>query len=243
MPTKRRQHGWWSAFLRSALLVSTVGGTEVALVRWAEPLRLLRDLGRTTPTLEQLLVAACAMAASLAGGWLLLVTLVEVGRATALSLRTGVAPSTGPLVRRIVLSAFGVALTTGLASPVLAQPQAALFGVTAAAHRTPDAGSTADTGMPLAGLALPERTVGMLSPRAACWEVSPGESLWSIAERLLDAREQRPHLGGRPTAGDIAEAVRVLHRHNRARIGENADLILPGLRLAVPASLLDQSRR
>ena len=54
--------------------------------------------------------------------------------------------------------------------------------------------------------------------------VAPGDSLWSIAAA------QRPEA----SATDLARDVDTIHRENRAVIGADPDLILPGSRLEIP---------
>lgn len=62
-------------------------------------------------------------------------------------------------------------------------------------------------------------------PRHAPVEVRPGDSLWLIAERLLPAGAGNGH---------ITVAWHRLHAANRAAIGPDPDLVLPGTRLHVP---------
>ena len=54
--------------------------------------------------------------------------------------------------------------------------------------------------------------------------VAPGDSLWSIAAA------QRSEA----SAADLARDVATIHRENRAVIGADPDLILPGSRLEIP---------
>jgi hypothetical protein len=55
--------------------------------------------------------------------------------------------------------------------------------------------------------------------------VRPGQSLWTIAARLLPTAA---------TDADITRAWHQLHRANQSAIGADPDLILPGTRLVVP---------
>lgn len=61
--------------------------------------------------------------------------------------------------------------------------------------------------------------------------VRPGDSLWSIAERIVSAR--RPD----PSVGDVARYWRELIEANRSRLPEPSDpsLIFPGDELLLPA--------
>ena len=97
----------------------------------------------------------------------------------------------------------------------------------------------------MAGLVLPERTTGATAPvrpvqatapvaAAAAREVqepvvvAPGDSLWSVAARLLPA-----------TASDVEVAAlwRRIYAANRVLIGDDPGLIRPGQRLVVPEAV------
>ncbi|MGH2920311.1 MAG: LysM peptidoglycan-binding domain-containing protein [Solirubrobacteraceae bacterium] len=66
-------------------------------------------------------------------------------------------------------------------------------------------------------------------PPHGTYAVRPGDSLWSIAQRLLQAR------GHTPTAAAVARVVHRLWDTNSARIRSgDADLIEPGTRLVLP---------
>jgi hypothetical protein len=87
-------------------------------------------------------------------------------------------------------------------------------GATAVGPATADPGS-------LTGLAIPDRVSGT----ARLVVVRPGDSLWSITERLLpDGASDRA----------ITRGWQRLARTNRSRIGADPDLIHPGTRLRVP---------
>jgi nucleoid-associated protein YgaU len=102
-----------------------------------------------------------------------------------------------------------------------------LFAGVSPAHAG-DAGSGGTSGIPVDalvdGLPLPDRVAGD-APRRSSYVVRPGDSLWAIARHAL------------PGADDatIAHAVRRLHAANRAVIGPDADLLLPGQRLSTAA--------
>lgn len=59
--------------------------------------------------------------------------------------------------------------------------------------------------------------------------VRPGDSLWRIARRHLEAE-----LGISPSSADINRFWRRIYDHNRDVIGADPDLILPGQRFEIP---------
>lgn len=67
---------------------------------------------------------------------------------------------------------------------------------------------------------------------ADTWTVQPGDHFWSIAERVLADRWQRP-----PTLAEIDGYWRVLIAGNRTRLADrdNPDLLFPGQILTLPA--------
>ncbi len=217
----RRAHSPW---FRCLLVWLAATGTVAVLGPW-----LLDSVGRPAE-FEDALVALMSCAGVLAGAWLwVLVSLTayDAARGRASRLRAGV-----PLgVRRAVLAACGVALTTG----GLAVPADADDG-----HPPPSV---------LSGLPLPDRptTLGRLGlafqvadaaahpgrRRAAPHShqapgavvVRDGDTLWAIAQRHLS-----------PTASDdaVGRACSRLYLLNRAVIGDDPDLIRPGQRLQLP---------
>ena len=60
--------------------------------------------------------------------------------------------------------------------------------------------------------------------------VTPGDCLWTLAKHDVEGRSQTA-----PRASDIAAATEKWWQANRATIGANPDLLLPGERLAPPA--------
>jgi len=89
----------------------------------------------------------------------------------------------------------------------------------------------------LDGLPLPDRTTGCLPTSApppaptapsAAHRVRPGESLWIIAARSLPANA---------SAARVDATWRRLYAANRATVGADPDLLLPGTVLRLPAAL------
>lgn len=164
--------------------------------------------GATAGEVERVLVAACttALAVALARIWV-------VTSLTVLAVLAGRPRPGGGATRRLVLLACGAAVVAGTSAPALAQ-----------------GGEGRDV---LVGLALPERAVATprrlhepqdaaQAPAAPTYVVRPGDSLWSIA---------RDHPGG---AASVDERWRSIWRANRAVVGDDPDLIVPGQALRLP---------
>lgn len=142
--------------------------------------------------------------------WVLVMCSVWLGAVTLLmtieALTTGRIHRTGPLAPRALRTLVATACGIGLA--------AALTG--------PAAAETVD-GVPpfprLDGLQLPDRAVGRSSVEAARPQVTVrrGDSLWALAERHETSWPQ-------------------LYRTNRAVVGDDPDLIQPGMRLTLPTT-------
>ncbi len=160
-------------------------------------------------------VAGVVVATSTTGLALALAWLWVITSATVAGLVAGRAPMGGGATRRLVLAACGAAVLAGASVPALA-----------AAGDGPEL---------LVGLALPERAVAPprvhrppttarrpAQPRPGIYVVRPGDSLWSIA---------RAH--PRPTTS-IDQRWRAIWRANRAVVGDDPGLILPGQALHLP---------
>lgn len=199
--------------------------------------RLLPDLLTARETLtgpaarfDEVLVLLCELVLLAVGGWLWLATGVvglDAARGHRLH-RRGVPRA----LRRLVLVACGAALAGTLTVPSYADP-----AVPADAGR----GSTAL----VQGLPLPDRATAamhvarLLAERAGRGNrpahptpapprsvvVAPGDTLWALAAATLPPQA---------SDADIATRVRELHRTNRAIIGADPDLILPGHVLRLP---------
>lgn len=173
---------------------------------------------------DQLLVAlsAAALAASCAA-----LTLSATG--VLRDLRAGRDPAGGGPLRRLVLTACGVAVLAA-ASP-------------AAAHAAAPARPTGPTGLTgltaLTGLPLPDRASGgpaaapTADPKppsgphehAGTVRVHPGDSLWSIAAA---------HVGTGAGQAAVAAYADRLYAANASTIGPDPDRILPGQTLHLP---------
>jgi hypothetical protein len=158
------------------------------------------------PAFDRLLVLVCAAAALVAVIWLWLLTTAVV--LEALRGRPRTTPGVPAPVRRIVLSACGVAVIAGLSAPAHAAPSEA------PRDRTPQTAASV-----IAGLRLPDRAVA--APPVVV-EVRHGDTLWEVARRDLG-----------PGADDAAITARwhEIYALNRTVVGADPDLIQPAQRL------------
>lgn len=211
-------------------LAVTAGATALGLALGPHVIATVQRPGR----FDVVLVAGCEVALVAVGGWLWLVTgvvVLDAARGHRRRRRGIPAP-----VRRMLLVACGVALTGSLAAPTYAGP---------VAHRDDRPGSV------LQGLPLPERVSTALhvarlvastaahTERAAAQHrpeaparpaprtvvVEPGDTLWALAAASLPPGA---------SDADVAARVALLHRTNRATLGPDPDLILPGQELRLP---------
>lgn len=138
----------------------------------------------------------CLVALVLAAGWAWAQGLAAVAEAW----RGARTPAPPGGLRRLVLTACGVALAGSLTAP---------------AHATPDR-PRPDL---LSGLPLPDRAQGPAHPVRRGVVVRPGDSLWTLAERDLPA-----------AAPDrlVSDRWHEIYRRNRGVIGPDPDLIHPG---------------
>lgn len=182
-------------------------------------------------TFEELLVRLSTWALLACAGWFWLVTTVVVATAlrapahAAGRLRGVPAP-----VRRLLLAACGVAFTIGAASPALATPGPVHVGQQEHSGR-----------VVLTGLPFPDRaTVGSSpakQPSAVVHAptgqdgggrrvvVREGDSLWSIAAA---------HLPADASDAEIATAWHLIYERNRAAVGNDPDMLVPGQHLVLP---------
>jgi hypothetical protein len=150
--------------------------------------------------------------------WLWVVTTVVVAEALRGADPSGLAARGVPVgVRRLVLAACGVALAGGLAQPAgAADPQVR------SSHR---ARLEALTGLPLPDRAVAPTESAAPTVAARTVRVQPGDSLWSLAAGDLPP--------GSPDAL-VATRWRSIYAANRALIGPDPDVIVPGQRLRLP---------
>lgn len=178
------------------------------------------------------LVSGCAAVGSLGTAWLWVLTLlVLVDVLRGRTARDGVPRA----VRRVVLAACGLSLAGSLAAPAYADPGGpdALDGLPLPDRTTTTAqwiGSLArarDQAPPRPAVA-PEGPAGPAEVR-----VSPGDTLWQLAEDELGASAQ---------PSDVERRWREVYLANRDVVGADPDLIRPGQRLTLPGTT-DATRR
>ncbi len=127
--------------------------------------------------------------------------------------------------RRVVASA----LVDRLRLPAPSRLVATATLVTLWLAATPKAPASADPVPPLVRLGGEESEPVVAPVTAPTHVVQPGDTLWRIAAATLAQRT-----GGPATSGEIARFWPEIYERNRAVIGTDPDLILPGQRLVLP---------
>jgi hypothetical protein len=249
---------------RRAAAVCVVLAAFVALA-WSTPTAGMAWSGRPA---DAQVAAAAGILAWLVLAWLLVASVVSACSAmpgAAGSISRAVARRVAPaMLRRVVASAVGVVIAASVSLPTaaLAGPprsphvSAATGTVTAraageigdrvfvSARTSADGGAPSDFDRPASSSfaepapAAPKRRAalavvqGIHRGDAAAGEVvvRRGDSLWSIAAA---------ELGPRASAAQIEQRWRRWYAVNRATIGADPDLILPGTRLVRPPSPAD----
>lgn len=227
--------GLAARILRAGGLLAAVVAVEAALVTAAR--RAASDLhGSLTQPSGELSAAlgdVATVVALLAWTWLLLLvvaTLVSALVGVRLPQAHGLTRHLAPLAARravVTLLGLGTALTTGTApaaaydSPQQMAPAGLRWGVQAGIEANP-----------LEGLPLPDRPSGTGQPNSPTSDRQPqtvvvrrGDTLWSIAAGAL---------GDNPSIAAIARRWPDWYAANRAVIGDDPDLLLPGTVLQAP---------
>jgi hypothetical protein len=150
-------------------------------------------------TTDEAVVHLCLTALVVAAAW----AWVQVVAGVADAWR-GAPPGRGVL-RHLAVAACGAALVGSLAGPAVAASDGAT-----------SQGQVSD---PLAGLPLPERAEGPAQTATARVVVQAGDTLWGLAA---------DDLGRGATGRAITERWHHIYAVNRAVIGPDPDLILPG---------------
>lgn len=176
--------------------------------------------------LDELLVRVCAAALLPSSARLWLVTTVTVHEVVRGR------PRGGGTARRWILLACGAALAAGSATPAVAHGGSGASGFASAEPDHRVTGHRVPGHRVIGGLALPDRAVAAPAPVAgdAHVVVRPGDSLWSIAAS---------HPSGEP----VDARWRAIWAANRAVVGDDPDLILPGQRLDLPPTDDDRTPR
>ncbi|WP_157571043.1 LysM peptidoglycan-binding domain-containing protein [Nocardioides insulae] len=220
--------------LRSLLVWLLATALAVLLLRVAHR-QLVRPLSGPA-AFDELLARGCLIAIGCCTAWawasvsavVLEVLRTPVGGHLACAGPVGVPP----LARRLVLLACGIALTGAAATPAGATPGPMFLG------------PGRNEGPVTAGLPYPDRPVDGEAPSGPTGRGSPadasalgaadsvvvrrGDSLWALT---------RTRLPGSAPDSQVASSVHLLHDANRAVIGEDPDLIVPGQRLSLPREL------
>lgn len=195
----------------TAVWLATTAGA-LALGAWLLPdlgaaHRALTDSRLPALTLDQLLVWLFTAAALVGVGWLwTVITVVTLEAALGRSREAAGGRGIPTGLRRLVLAACGVTLAAALSG-----------GLSAPAVATPGQLHQDQAGARTEAPSSPERVV----------VVRPGDTLWDLAARQL------------PRAADdaaVAARCRLIYELNHDLIGDDPDLIHPGLRLRLPGS-------
>jgi LysM domain len=225
-----------------SLVAATVAGVGalLKLVRDAvgDLLAELDTAGWDQVPLAVVVTALAAAALAACGAWLLVATAAATVEALTGVSSTALRAVSPHVVRRLVLVSCGLAVgSAGVLPPAAAA--AAEHG-----HRAGDGSPARRSAAAVAGLPLPDRTVGgtgkgetfrvaAVEPRRSTYVVRPGDSLWGIAKRLVP--------GADDTRTDAA--WRRIHRANRDLVGPDPDLIIPGTTLRLPPHLAPPHRK
>ncbi|MBD0293320.1 MAG: hypothetical protein ICV70_07075 [Jiangellaceae bacterium] len=213
-------------FQRLVIRTGTVIGllTVIQLLRWGTtaPWRAART---ATATFDDLIGLAATLVGWAVVGWTVAAFVLTAGArvpGTVGRLAATVAARAVPAAARNA-AALGLALAAG---PVGAAPAAAVDAwPEISSHTMPGVGRPALRQATPAQQPAPAEVT--TPPPASTVVVEPGDCLWRIAARAL---------GPSPTNAEIAAAWPRWYAANRTVIGDDPDLILPGMVLHPPAT-------
>ena len=218
--------------MRHLVIVSAAGSAAALLLTAPGPRSALRSLTVAGPPADPTaqLVAAITLLAWALAGWLVLTVVLTSG--AELGGRTGTACTallrrTAPaMLRRAVALALGVGVVLGGAGTASAAGPESPAPSSAAASAALDwpGASTSAPGRAV----VPEPGLDWPSSHARPGEVvvAQGDTLWGLAAARLP---------GGATDAKVAEAWPTWWAANRAVIGEDPNLLLPGQHLLPPA--------
>lgn len=183
---------------------------------------------------DELLVRLASWALLGCATWFWAVTTAVIGAAFASASPAARMRGIPAPVRRLVLAACGLALSSGAVAPALATPGPVRLGHEDHSGRVvltglpfPDR-ATADALRVLHRSASAAPATQRVPARDGQVVVRAGDSLWSIAAARLPADA---------TDAEIAAAWHRLYHLNRAAIGDDPDLLTPGQHLVLPPVL------
>ncbi len=227
---------------RAGTLLGTATAALLLLAAAPSPqtaLRQLHDAGPADPTAP--VVAASTLAAWGLAAWLTATVLLTVAGSlpglvgtTCAAVSRRIAPTA---VRRTVEVALGLTVAVGVlgAAPASAAPDDTQALGTAAgaagAHRATAVPELDWPALPAARADDPDRLGSSATRTSEPVIVRPGDCLWSVASRQLLA-------AGTPAPADaqIAQAWPRWWAANRHVVGDDPDLLRPGMRLSPPAA-------
>lgn len=217
--------GGGGAAWASTVAIGLGVGLVVAAPAPGPALRTLRLTFASTPAAgDDLTVAVVALAALVA--WGLAGWLVGAAGLTACSYLPGAAGRlTGALALRVtphaVRRVLDVALGLSIATGVCAGPAAASYAGAGSGPPPADVPASA----PIASAPVLDWPTAPPAGAAEHVVVTPGDTLWGLAERSL---------GGGATAAQVAQTWPAWWDANRDVIGPDPDLLHPGTRLTPP---------
>ncbi|HSE09424.1 MAG TPA: LysM domain-containing protein [Nocardioidaceae bacterium] len=201
--------GLWLATVTVATALEALTGASHALVRAVSP-----------GVVRRVVLASCGLAVGGAGIWSP-ASAVPIGEVDEVRVATPVAATT-PVASAARVGSIGL---TGLPLPDrvlgVAPPSEMPAG---AGPRVPLKPRSSIRHVAATQEVVPVAAAGR---QLATYVVREGDSLWSLAARLLPT----------PRAAEVGRAWPRIHRLNRSAIGPDPDLIIPGTTLRLPGDL------